>query len=178
MDRLSYCLVVLLAVFIVAQNVTGRKSSVAHSGREPFIGAWRVVAISDTRPDGTEVPDLYLGPHPTGLLIYDGTGYLCNGLMNAERAKWVNPSKASKEELAASAESYDTYCGTYQVDERQEKIVHHLEIALDPNLVGLDLVRSYVFDGKRLRLSGTEGLQPGFKFWTVTFEKVTALSAD
>jgi Lipocalin-like domain len=148
------------------------------SERDRFIGAWRVVAISDTRPDGTEVPDLYLGPHPTGLLIYEASGYLCNGLMNPERAKWANPSKASKEELAASAQSYDTYCGTYQVDEQQKEVVHHLEISLDPNQVGLDLVRTYVFDGNRLKLSGTEGLQPGFKHWTVSFEKATPSSTD
>jgi len=37
------------------------------------------VSISDTRPDGTEVPDLYLGPHPIGLLIYDASGYMCAG---------------------------------------------------------------------------------------------------
>jgi len=99
------------------------ESSAAHSAREPFVGVWRAVSISDTRPDGTEVPDLYLGPHPIGLLIYDASGYMC------AREHEPGPGKVGeihrkppREELAAAAEGYDTYCATYDVDEPQKRI--------------------------------------------------------
>jgi hypothetical protein len=154
-----------------AQPYTETKGSVAHSAREPFIGVWRAVSISDTRSDGTEVPDLYLGAHPVGLVIYDGSGYMCTGSMNPDRAKWANPSKATREDLALAAEGYDTYCGTFDVDEQNQSIVHHVQVGLNPNDVGVDLLRTYVFDGKRVKLSGTDGLGPGFKFWTLTFER-------
>jgi Lipocalin-like domain len=170
-NRLAYLLVVLLSVHIQAQTATETKGSVAHSERTQFSGVWRVVSISDTRPDGAEVPDLYMGPNPIGFLIYDATGYMCAGVMNPSRAKWANESKGSKEELAAAAEGYDSYCGPYDVDEQQKRVVHHVRVGLVPNDVGVDLVRTYVFDGARLKLSGTDGLQPGFKFWTLTFER-------
>ena len=170
-NRLSLLVLALLVIHLQVQTATKAKSSAAHSAREPFVGVWRAVSISDTRPDGTEVPDLYLGPHPIGLLIYDASGYMCAGSMNPDRAKWANPSKATKEELAAAAEGYDTYCATYDVHEPQKRIVHHVRVGLNPNDVGVDLVRTYVFDGSRLKLSGTDGLEPGFKFWTFTFER-------
>jgi hypothetical protein len=154
-----------------AQSYTETKGAVAHSAREPFIGVWRAVSISDTRSDDTEVPDLYLGAHPVGLLIYDASGYMCAGSMNPDRAKWANPSKATREDLALAAEGYDTYCGTFDVDEKNQSIVHHVQVGLNPNDVGADLVRTYVFDGTRVKLSGKEGLEAGFKFWTLTFER-------
>jgi len=54
---------------------------------------------------------------------------------------------------------------------RKRGLVHHVRVGLNPNDVGVDLVRTYVFDGSRLKLSGTDGLEPGFKFWTFTFER-------
>ena len=122
-----------------AQPYAETKGSVAHSAREPFIGVWRAVSISDTRSDGTEVPDLYLGAHPVGLVIYDVSGYMCAGSMNPDRAKWANPSKATREDLALAAEGYDTYCGTFDVDEKNQSIVHHVQVGVYPkNLVAFD----------------------------------------
>ena len=169
LNRLGFLLVTLLPIHVHAQTATQTKSPGAHAEREPFIGAWRVVSISDFRPDGTEVPDLYMGPNPMGLLIYDASGYMCNGVMNPSRTQWANESKGTKEELAAAAAGYDSYCGPYDVDEQQKKIVHHVRVGLVPNDIGTDLVRTYAFDGNRLKLSGTEGLLPGFKSWTFTF---------
>jgi hypothetical protein len=177
-NRLAYLLVVLLSVHMQAQTAMETKRSPAHSERALFNGVWRAVSISDTRPDGTEVPDLYMGQNPIGFLIYDASGYMCAGMMNPSRAKWANELKGSKEELAAAAQGYDSYCGPYDVDEKQKRVVHHVRVGLVPNDVGVDLVRTYVFDGNRLKLSGTDGLQPGFKFWTFTFERAKPSSSS
>lgn len=163
---------------VPVQSTTEAESSAAHPERGPFVGVWRPVAISDTRSDGTEAPDLYLGPHPTGLLIYDASGYMCAGSMNPDRAKWASPSKATKEDLAAAAEGYDTYCGTYEVNQDQKRIVHHVRVGLVPNDVGSALERAYAFDGNHMKLRGTEGLLPGLKFWTITFERVAPSSSQ
>ena len=161
---------------IEAQEPTEKKSSVAHADRERFVGVWRPTSITDTRPDGTEVPDLYLGQHPIGMLIYDASGFMCNGHMNPDRKKWTDPSKGTREELAAAAEGYDSYCGTFTVDQENKKVIHHVQISLDPNVIGVDLERTYAFDGERLKLSSTEGLLPGLKLWTITLERPRAVS--
>jgi Lipocalin-like domain len=159
-------------IFVSLQVLCAARKTSSSEGQR-FVGVWQSVSITDMRPDGTEVPDLYLGQHPTGMLIYDASGFMCGGNMNPDRRKWTDPSKATREELANAAEGYDSYCGTYTVDEERKRIIHHVRVSLDPNIVGLDLVRSYVFEGKRLKLSGTEGLLPGFKVWTFTFERPT-----
>jgi Lipocalin-like domain len=165
--------IVLLSILTLGQSVRTAKPSNLGPDAQRFLGAWRVLSVTDTRPDGTEVPDLYLGVHPVGLLVYEATGYLCNGIMNPDRAKWVDGSSGTQVEMANAAEGYDTYCATYEIDEGRKKVIHHLRVALVPNDVGADLIRTYEFSGNHLRLSGTDGLKPGFKFWTVTFEHAT-----
>jgi Lipocalin-like domain len=144
------------------------------AGPKRFPGAWRVLAATDTRPDGSEVPDLYLGPHPVGFLIYETTGYMCFGAMNPDRAKWADESHGTPAELATAAEGYDGYCGTYEINETRKAVTHHVRVGLTLNDAGTDLVRNYEFLGNQLKLSGTNGLQPGFKFWTITFERAAA----
>ena len=164
---------VALSVFAMGQMVHKAKASKLKPDSQRFLGAWRVLSVTDTRPDGTEVPDLYLGAHPVGLLIYEETGYMCYGAMNRDRATWADGSSGTQAELTAAAEGYDSYCGTYEINEGRRTVVHHARVALVPNDVGADLVRKYEFSGKQLRLSGTNGLKPGFNFWTVTFEQAS-----
>jgi len=147
----------------------------AKPGRDAqrFPGGWRVVSATDTRLDGTVVPDLYLGAHPAGIFVYEATGYMCYGSMNSDRAKWADESSGTPAELAKAAEGYDSYCGTYEIDEGRKTVTHHVRVALVPNDVATDFVRSYDFSGNQLKLSGTNGLKPSFKLWTVTLESTT-----
>ena len=107
----------VLLVLMVGQAV--RTAQPAKPGRDAqrFPGGWRVVSATNTRLDGTVVPDLYLGAHPAGLFVYEATGYMCYGSMNSDRAKWADESSGTPVELANAAEGYDSYCGTYEIDE-------------------------------------------------------------
>jgi hypothetical protein len=163
----------LLSILTLGQAVRSAKPSNPGPDAQRFLGAWRVLSVTDTRSDGTEVPDLYLGAHPVGLLIYEATGYMCFGGMNPDRAKWADESSGTPVEMATAAEGYDSYSGTYEINEARKTVIHHVRVALVPNDVGTDLVRKYEFSGSQLKLSGTDGLKPGFKFWTVTFEHAT-----
>jgi len=171
--RLISIAFVLLLVLTLGLTVRTAKPSSPGPDAQRFVGAWRVVSVTDTRPDGIEVPDLYLGAHPVGLGIYEAKGYVCNGFMNPDRAKWVDGSSGTQVEMAKAADGYDAYCGTYEIDEGRKTVTHHLRVALVPNDVGADLIRTYEFSGNQLKLSGTEGLKRGFKFWTVTLEHAT-----
>lgn len=168
---------ILLSVPMLAQTIgTAKPNKMSNGGADTarFVGAWRIVSVTDTRPDGTEVPDLYLGAHPAGVLVYEAAGHLCFGAMNADRDKWADGNHGTRTELATAAEGYDSYCGAYEIDEGRKTITHHVQIALVPNDVGTDLVRNYEFSGNQLKLRGTNALEPGFKLWTVTFERAAA----
>jgi hypothetical protein len=173
MRRTTPIAIVLLSVLTVSQTARTAKPPNLGADAHHFVGAWRILSVTDTRPDGTEIPDLYLGPHPSGLLLYEATGYMCFGVMNADRNKWADQSNGTPAEMATAAEGYDSYCGTYEINEGRKTVVHHVRVALVPNDVGTDLVRKYEFSGNQLKFSGTDGLKPGFKSWTVTFEHTT-----
>ena len=166
--------IALLSTLTLAQMSRPTGSSKQVTDAQHFLGAWRVFSLTDTRADGTEVPDLYLGPHPVGFILYEPGGYMCFGAMNPDRAKWADESNGTPVELAAAAEGSDTYCGTYEINEGRKTVTHHVRVALVPNDVGSNLVRKYEFSGNQLKLSGTNGLKPGFTSWTVTFEHATS----
>jgi len=91
--------VFLLAIFVSLPALCAAQKISSSEGQR-FVGVWQSVSITDMRPDGTEVPDLYLGPDPTGMLIYDASGFMCAGNMNPDRKKWTDPSRGAREELA------------------------------------------------------------------------------
>jgi Lipocalin-like domain len=165
--------IVVLLVLTLGQTVRTARPPNPVPAAQRILGTWRVVSMTDTRLDGTEVPDLYLGAHPVGLFIYDATSYMCGDRMNSDRTNWAEESHGTPIELAAAAEGYDAYCGTYEIDEGRKTVIHHTRVALVPNDVGTDLIRTFEFSGNQLKLSGTNGLTPAFKSWTVTLERVT-----
>jgi hypothetical protein len=57
---------VVLSVLTLGQTARTDKPSNLGADAQRFLGAGRVLSVTDTRADGGEVPDLYLGPHPVG----------------------------------------------------------------------------------------------------------------
>jgi Lipocalin-like domain len=165
--------IVLLSALTLGQTTRTAKTSNLEADAQRFLGAWRVLSVTDTRPDGTSVPDLYLGPHPIGFIIYEATGHMCFGAMNPGRTKWTDELNGTPAEMSAATEGYDSYCGTYEINDERKTVTHHVRVALVPNDVQTDLVRKYEFSGNQLKLTATNGLKPEFKFWTVTFEHAT-----
>jgi hypothetical protein len=48
------------------------------------------------------------------------------------------------------------YCGTYEIQEKEHRVIHRPEMASWPDYVGTDQVRPYRLEGNRLILSGHE----------------------
>ena len=65
-------------------------------------------------------------------------------------------------------ETYDAYFGTYDVDQAQHLVTHHVEGELRPNLVGAAYQRRYEVDGDRLLLSSANPAER----WRVVWERV------
>ena len=68
----------------------------------------------------------------------------------------------SPEEFSAAFTSVVAYSGTFEVDEVQRNVIHHVKASTYPNWAGTDLVRRFEFaaDG-RLILSTNEKCPPG-----------------
>jgi hypothetical protein len=82
--------IVLLALLTLGRTVRTAEPSNPGADSQRFTGAWRVLSVTDTRPDGTVVPDLYLGPHPVGFILYEAAGHMCFAAMIPDRAKWTD----------------------------------------------------------------------------------------
>ena len=136
-----------------------------------FVGTWRLVSTEQRLADGTIRAAPAYGPSGQGYLIYDSSGHMCALLMDPGRPRW-QLATPSPEELRRAWDGLVAYCGTHEVDEREELVVHHVELDKSPNLIGTDRRRRYLFDGPRLTL---QVLPPpeGVAEYRLTWERVT-----
>jgi len=118
--------------------------------KDRLVGTWRLISIDDPRPD-VEIPDI----NPTGYIMYDATGHMAVQIIRrSDRPKFASdhPAKGTPEEIRAAFLGYRAYYGAYEVNEKENIVIHHLEGNLFPNRAGVDNIRYYEFSGDRLTL--------------------------
>jgi hypothetical protein len=94
---------------------------------DSLIGAWRLLSFEFRNKDGqVRYP---FGEDAVGYIIYSEDGYLAITIMSA----------------------FFSYCGRYEV--RGDRVIHHLEVSLFPNWIGVDLERIFELEDNRLILS-------------------------
>jgi Lipocalin-like domain len=71
---------------------------------------------------------------------------MCAVITNPDRYKWADPEHATPDEEVAAADGSFSYCGRYEIDVKQEQIIHLREVATDPGYVGSRQVRPYRFE--------------------------------
>jgi hypothetical protein len=110
-----------------------------HHTANRFVGTWRLVSIS-----AGGKPDPLRGPHPTGLIHYDATGYMAVQIMpDRARAKYAD-TQPTPDEAKAAITGYSAYFGTYTIDEQARTVTHHRTGNINPGGMG-DFVRRYEF---------------------------------
>jgi Lipocalin-like domain len=140
--------------------------------REQIVGTWKLVSVEETMKDGTIRPIPSLGPHAKGFLMYQRDGYMCAQLVNPDQLQWADPAHATPEEKMAVADRVFAYCGLYEIDVKQERILHLPEIASDPGYVGSRQIRPYRFERGRLIFSDTEKNDPAILSWKIIWKKI------
>jgi hypothetical protein len=140
--------------------------------RDRIVGTWKLVSMEETMKDGTTRPFPFFGPHAKGFLMYQRDGYMCAQVVNPNRAQWADPAHATPEEKLATADGSFAYCGRYEIDVKQQWIVHLPEVATDPGYMGSRQIRPYRLEGSRLILSDVEKNDPSVSRWTIVWEKV------
>ena len=61
--------------------------------------------------------------------------------------------RGTAQEIKTAFEGYIAYYGTYEVDEENGQITHHVEGSLFPNWIGDFQTRNYEFERDKLRLN-------------------------
>jgi hypothetical protein len=152
----------------------GQASAVAQSAlpRAPqLVGTWRLVATQQRLADGTVRPEPGLGPRGVGYVMYSDTGRVCAVLSNPDRPKWKSQNAPAEAELQAAFDGLVAYCGSYEVNETDGYILHHVEMDKVPNLAGTDRKRYFTLSGNRLVLRPSP-LPEGIKEWAIEWERV------
>jgi hypothetical protein len=130
------------------------------------------VSTEEILKDGTTRPFPAFGRHGKGFLMYQRDGYMCAVITNPDRGKWTDLAHGTPDEKAAAAVGTFSYSGRYEIDVKQETIVHLPEVASDPGYVGSRQVRPYRFEDGRLIFSDVEKDDSSVARWKIVWEKV------
>jgi Lipocalin-like domain len=128
---------------------------------DPLVGTWRLISWENRAADGRiSYP---VGTAPLGYIIYSEHGYMFVAIMRRNRPSFSAGDllRGTPEEKVQAAETYVSYCGKY--DFRGETVVHHVELSLFPNWVGVDQERLVEVTANRLTLSTRPTLLDGIE---------------
>jgi hypothetical protein len=124
--------------------------------RKKFIGVWKLVS-GESKDQVTGEVRYPWGKNPVGKLSYDGAGRVFAQLMNtgrrsvggmANRGAAAAIATASADDMREMLTGFNSYFGTFEVDEPSRTVIHHLQSALIPSWVGTDQKRKYEFSGR------------------------------
>jgi hypothetical protein len=128
---------------------------------DPLVGTWRLISWENRTADGRiSYP---VGTDPLGYLFYSEDGYMFVAIMRPNRTTFGAGDllRGTSEEKVQAAETYVSYCGTY--DFHGETVIHHVQLSLFPNWVGVDQERLVDVTANRLTLSTRPTLFDGIQ---------------
>jgi len=138
MKKASVLLLLLACVSSI--SAAPRQDNVAPK----FVGAWRLVSV-----EGTDPTFHFAYDHPTGVIIYDRSGWMSVQIdIKGTRKPFVNgPAGGTDEEKVTAFDNYVAYYGKYTLDLKAQTVTHHLEDATQPNWRAVNNVRWFEFQG-------------------------------
>jgi len=138
---MSKCRVLLLILSCVSLFSA---ESIPHNAGKKLVGAWRLVSV-----EGSDATFHFAYDHPTGIIIYDRSGWMAVQIdIKGTRKPFVNgPASGTGTEKVAAFDNYIAYYGTYTLDLKAQTVTHHLEDASVPNWRGVNNVRWLEFQG-------------------------------
>lgn len=100
---------------------------------DAFVGTWRLLSCEFHAASGKVVYPL--GADVQGLIIYTEQGYVSATLMRPSRPCFAsgNQAQGTPEEIKAAFEGYVAYYGTYEVDQEEGTVTHHVQGSMFPN---------------------------------------------
>lgn len=127
-----------------------------------FVGTWRLVSWENRDEDGNV--SYPVGQDAVGYIMYTEDGYMSANLMKANRPNFAvgDLLGGTTEEKVRAAETYIAYCGQYEIQANDRKVIHRIKASLFPNWVGVKQERFFEFMGNnQLSLSTAPFLMSG-----------------
>src|SRR5580658_684684 len=143
------------------------RGDAVHLARRDLIGAWRLVRIEYSGPQGP-IADPFYQADSTGVIIYDSSGWMSVHIVAPHRRGWEVPASRSSSIAmsqdtplkAAAFDTYYSYFGTWDFDEATSVVTHHVKSSLIPAGSGLNYAQKATLESGRLVFtvrSGSKG---------------------
>ena len=143
-------------VFAIAMSLTHapliNAAFAEQSLKDKIVGTWKIISWESLRPSG-QIVNIWMGLHPTGLIIYQPNGYMAVQIMADPRPTFTqNPATKQPpfDEFRSAYFGYYAYWGTYTINDAGNDVVHNLEGSERPVEVGRKYPRSFSIDGTKL----------------------------
>lgn len=119
---------------------------------DPLRGVWTLVSYSAQDPDGGE-PIYPMGEGAFGYLMY-GAGNRMSALVTAAGRPVFGDASGAGGSLEQKAHAFSTVVA-YMADYRWlgDRVVHKVDVALNPSWIGVEQVRFAKLEGNRLTLT-------------------------
>jgi hypothetical protein len=124
---------------------------------EVLVGSWRLISVETIRPGGEIIYPFY-GKHPTGLLIYDRSGWMSVQIVSDPAPTVPAPSSREKfaqapaAEKATAIDGFYAYYGTWTIGDAGATVTHHIKQSLYPGERDTEATRRLSLEGNRLTL--------------------------
>ena len=170
--------VVAIGALVAASEISAQRgggpppdAAAVRAANNRFAGVWKLVS-EETRNTSGEV--VRRGPDGgrVGYIAYDPVGYMGVVLAYSKRSTFAERQATPPEALEAMR-TYNSYWGSFAVDEPHNTVTHQTFGALSPGFSGSNQMRKFTISGNRLTLqppTATNGDQS-----TLTWERVPDL---
>jgi hypothetical protein len=128
--------------------------------RQQLIGAWRLVSIDFSGPNGPIVDPFYQ-TDSMGIIVYDSSGWMSVQIAAPHRPKLEVPAlrapstttRSLSRRKAAAFDTYYSYYGTWSLDEERGVVTHHVMSSLIPAETGRTYAQDVTLEDGRLIFS-------------------------
>ena len=131
--------------------------------RDDIVGVYRQIGEETVKADGT----VSSGGPRSSQIMYSPDGYMAVVSTLADRKRVagsdgsMNLDGATPQERAEAARGMVCYAGHYEL--KDGTVLHHVDMALNPNMVGQTVVRRVHIDGADLTLSSVPGKDGSYR---------------
>lgn len=146
----------ILVIACAGNCSAAERAPTPHATRQELIGAWRLLSIEVVGPAGPTVDPFY-GADPTGMLIYDPSGWMSVQIAGRRRpamdAAASRPTHDNHREARLKAgvlDTYYAYLGTWEYDEATSTVTHYVKTSLIPGEAGMSYAQTVTVEGGRL----------------------------
>jgi hypothetical protein len=130
--------------------------------KDRILGTWKVISWESSRPNG-QIVNIWMGHHPTGVIMYQPNGYMAVQIMADPRPTFAqNPATSPPpyDDFRNAFFGYYAYWGRYTINDAGNGVIHDVQGSERPHEVGIKYPRSVSFDGAKLVIT-TPSYKPG-----------------